>query len=338
MSGPEQPRTFASLAPGLAAAGGVAAAAFALRSLSLPGLELMSPLLLSIVIGMTLGNVFGVAGIARPGLAFSLRAPLRVGIALLGLQITFAQIAGIGVAGLAILAFAVAGTFIVILRAGALLGVDPRLAQLIAAGTSICGASAIIAANTVVRDRDEGVAYSLATVTLFGTISMFAYPLLGALLPLDDFAYGLWVGASVHEVAQVVAAAFAHGQVSGEFGTIAKLARVLMLAPMIIGLGLLLAHRATGEGRPAAAVPMPWFIVGFLGMVLFASTGLASEALRQAVALTAQVLLALALAAVGLETNLRRVVAQGWRPLLLGGIGTVFIGGTTLALALVWRG
>ncbi len=337
MSGATRPAGFAALAPGLVAAGAVAAAAFAVRSLALPGLQLMSPLLLAIVIGMTLGNVFGVAGIARPGLAFSLRAPLRLGIALLGLQITFTQIAGIGVAGLSIIAFAVIATFTVVVRAGAMLGVDPKLARLIAAGTSICGASAIIAANTVVRDRDEGVAYSLATVTLFGTISMFVYPLLGALLPLDELAYGLWVGASVHEVAQVVAAAFAHGQVSGEFGTIAKLARVLMLAPMVIGLGYLLARRDALPGRPAAAVPMPWFILGFLAMVLLASTGLAGDGLRRAVALTAQVLLALALAAVGLETNLRRVVAQGWRPLLLGGIGTLFIGASTLALALVWH-
>lgn len=337
MSGPARPVAFAALLPGLAAAGAVAAAAFALRSLSLPGLQLMSPLLLAIVIGMTLGNVFGVAATARPGLAFSLRAPLRVGIALLGLQITFAQIAGIGVAGVAIIAFAVIGTFAVIVHLGALLGVDARLARLIAAGTSICGASAIIAANTVVRDRDEGVAYSLATVTLFGTISMFVYPLLGALLSLDDLGYGLWVGASVHEVAQVVAAAFAHGQVSGEFGTIAKLARVLMLAPMVVGLGFLLARRAAGEGRAAAAVPVPWFIFGFLAMVVLASTGYAGDGMRHAVALTAQGLLALALAAVGLETNLRRVVAQGWRPLLLGGLGTLFIGGTTLALALLWQ-
>jgi len=329
---------FAALVPGLGAAAAVAAAAFALRALSLPGLQLMSPLLLAILIGMTLGNVFGVPVAARPGLAFSLRAPLRVGIALLGLQITFAQIASIGVAGLAIIALAVVGTFAVVVRVGAMLGVDAKLARLIAAGTSICGASAIIAANTVVRDRDEGVAYSLATVTLFGTISMFVYPLVGALLPLDELAYGLWVGASVHEVAQVVAAAFAHGQVSGEFGTIAKLARVLMLAPMVIGLGFLLARSEAGQGRPAASVPIPWFILGFLGMVVVASTGVVGDGLRHAVALTAQALLALALAAVGLETNLRRVVAQGWRPLLLGGIGTLFIGCTTLALALAWHG
>ena len=337
MSGGARPSTLAALVPGLVAAGSVAAAAFAIRSLSLPGLQLMSPLLLAIVIGMTFGNVFGIADAARPGLAFSLRAPLRIGIALLGLQITFTQIASIGVAGLLILGFAVIGTFVVVVRAGTMLGVDPKLARLIAAGTSICGASAIIAANTVVRDRDEGVAYSLATVTLFGTISMFVYPLVGALLSLDELGYGLWVGASVHEVAQVVAAAFAHGQVSGEFGTIAKLARVLMLAPMVVGLGHLLARSEALPGRPAAAVPMPWFVLGFVAMVVLASTGLADDGSRRAVALTAQVLLALALAAVGLETNLRRVVAQGWRPLLLGGIGTLFIGGSTLALALLWQ-
>ncbi len=332
-----RPASVVTLLPGLAAAGSVAAGAFALRALAPSYLQLMSPLLLAIVIGMLLGNLFGVASAVRPGLAFSLRAPLRIGIAFLGLQITFAQIAAVGLAGLAIIAFGTLSTFLVVVRVGALLGVDAKLARLIAAGTSICGASAIIAANTVVRDQDEGVAYALATVTLFGTICMFTYPLVGALLPLNDLAYGLWVGASIHEVAQVVAAAFAHGQVSGEFGTIAKLARVLMLAPMIIGLGYLLSRRDAASGRPSAAIPVPWFVLGFVAMIAVASSGLASSQVRQGVALAAQCLLALALAAVGLETNLRRVVAQGWRPLLLGGIGTLFIGGATLALSLAWQ-
>ena len=126
---------------------------------------------------------------------------------------------------------------------------------MIAAGTSICGASAVIATNTVTKAHDEDVAYAVACVTVFGSIAMFVYPLLPGLLHLDPHAFGLWSGASIHEIAQVVAAAFQDGQQAGEFGTIAKLSRVMMLAPVVIGLGLMAARRqrrasAHGRARP----------------------------------------------------------------------------------------
>ncbi|NDE87649.1 MAG: putative sulfate exporter family transporter, partial [Gammaproteobacteria bacterium] len=180
------------------------------------GISRISPLMLAILLGMLVRNLLGRPEIARAGIALCLRAPLRTGIVLLGLQVTLAEILGIGFAGLAILTFALLGTFFFTLWLGERLGVRSGLTMLIATGTGICGASAIVAANTVVRDTEEAVAYALATVTLFGTIAMFSYPVLGGMLPLDARAYGLWTGASVHEVAQVVAAGFARGQATGE--------------------------------------------------------------------------------------------------------------------------
>jgi uncharacterized integral membrane protein (TIGR00698 family) len=111
---------------------------------------------------------------------------------------------------------------------GKLIGVDRKLTELIAAGTSICGASAVIATNTVTNTHGEDVAYAVACVTIFGSLSMLAYPLLPILLHLDPQAYGLWAGASIHEIAMVVAAAFQNGQAARQFGTIAKLSRVMM--------------------------------------------------------------------------------------------------------------
>ena len=255
------------LLPGLALGGAVTAAAFLLRSLELPGLTRLSPLMLAIMIGMLVRNTLGRPEAARAGLAFSLRGPLRLGIILLGLQVTLAEILGIGWSGLLILAFALLSTYLFTLWLGGRLGVAPGLATLIAAGTGVCGASAIVAANTVVRDGDESVAYALATVTLFGTIAMFSYPLIGAALHLPTEVYGLWSGASVHEVAQVVAAGFARGQAEGEFATVAKLARVLMLAPLVIGMGLWAARQTQGGSRTGSP-PIPWFVFGFLALVL----------------------------------------------------------------------
>ena len=121
---------------------------------------------------------------------------------------------------------------------------------MIAAGTSICGASAVIATNTVTNGDDEDVAYAVACVTIFGSVAMFAYPLLPTLLHLDPHAFGLWSGASIHEIAQVVAATFQDGKRAGEFGTIAKLSRVMLLAPVVIVLGWLASRKQPCETRP----------------------------------------------------------------------------------------
>lgn len=294
-------------------------------------MPVLSPLMLAILLGMLYGNLLGKPAWAAAGLSYCLKAPLRAGIVLLGLQLTLGDIAGIGAAGLGLLAAAVASTYLVTVWLGRWLGVGAGLSVLIAAGTSICGASAVVAANTVAREPDESVAYALATVTLFGTIAMFAYPLLGALWAMDPATYGLWTGASVHEVAQVVAAGFARGDPSGEVATISKLARVLMLAPLILTLGWWWQRRAHRHSDgPSAEVPIPWFVFGFLGMVLLASSGLLPTGIREIGAWLTQLLLALALAAVGLETQLGRLIAQGWRPLALGALATVFIAGTTL--------
>lgn len=336
------PAGLARVLPGLALAAAVAAAAFGLRALPWSLIGSLSPLMLAILIGMALRNLFGRPERARAGIALCLRAPLRTGIVLLGLQVTLAEILGIGVAGLLILAFALLGTYLFTIWLGARLGVPQGLATLIAAGTGVCGASAIVAANTVVRDTDEAVAYALATVTLFGTIAMFGYPLLATLLPLTERGYGLWTGASVHEVAQVVAAGFARGELTGEFATVAKLARVLMLAPLVIGMGLWARRRLAAahgiDGVVQGRAPMPWFVFGFLGMVLLAGTGWVPAELRGAANVGTQALLALALAAVGLETDLRKLVAQGWQPLALGALATLFIAATTLGLSLLWQG
>ena len=323
-------------APGLLLGAAVAASAFGLRSTGLPGVTDLSPLMLAILIGMAVRNLLGRPEAAKSGLGFALRAPLRLGIMLLGLQVTLGEILGIGWAGLALLAFALASTFLVTLWLGARMGVDPGLAQLLAAGTGICGASAIVATNTVTRASDESVAYALATVTLYGTIAMFAYPLIAASLPLSHAGYGLWTGASVHEVAQVVAAGFARGAETGEAATVAKLARVLMLAPLVLLLGAWVARQTKADARLRGKTPFPLFVFGFLAMVLLAGTGWVSGTAQHVAQWATQALLALALAAVGLETDVRKLIAQGWRPLALGGAATLWISLTTLGLTLLW--
>lgn len=320
--------------PGLFLNSIVAGAAFAVRQL--PGMATFSPMILSIMIGIAFHNIVGTPAWAKQGVTFSLRRLLRLAIILLGLQLTAAQVIEVGGQGLAIIAATLLATFVFTVWMGKLLGVEHKLAQLIAAGTSICGASAVIATNTVTNAHDEDVAYAVACVTVFGSVAMFVYPLLPALLHLDPHAFGLWTGASIHEIAQVVAAAFQDGQKAGEFGTIAKLSRVMLLAPMVVALGLIATRKAKQNGRNAgeatARPPMPWFVLGFVALVGANSLiTIPTDAKVWIVAVTT-FLLSVALAAMGLETDIRKLTAKGFRPALLGAVAFLFIAGFSLTL------
>lgn len=318
--------------PGVGLTAVIATMAFALRQI--PYVSILSPIILSIAIGMALHNFVGTPAIAKPGVAFSMRRLLRFAIILLGLQLTTAQLVEVGPIGLAIIATALAATFLFTQLLGRLIGVDRKLSQLIAAGTSICGASAVIATNTVTDAPDEDVAYAVACVTVFGSIAMFAYPLLPGLLHLDSHAFGLWSGASIHEIAQVVAAAFQDGRSAGEFATIAKLARVMMLAPVVVSLGLFAAHRSHhgSEGQSNARVPMPWFVLGFTALVFVNGIVTIPPETRSVIVTATTFLLSMALAAMGLETDIRKLHAKGLRPLLLGAAAFLFISGFSLLL------
>jgi uncharacterized integral membrane protein (TIGR00698 family) len=323
-----------SIGPGLLLASAVAGVAYALRQL--PGMATFSPMILAIVIGIAFHNLVGTPAWAKQGVTFSMRRLLRIAIILLGLQLTLAQVMEVGGRGIGIIAATLVATFTFTVWMGSLLGVDRKLAQLIAAGTSICGASAVIATNTVTNAHDEDVAYAVACVTVFGSVAMFAYPLLPGLLHLDPHAFGLWSGASIHEIAQVVAASFQDGQKAGEFGTIAKLSRVMLLAPMVIALGLI-ANRSAGNADQSADTnsarpPMPWFVLGFVALVgVNSAVSIPTEA-KVWIAVITTFLLSVALAAMGLETDIRKLTAKGFRPALLGALAFLFIASFSLGL------
>ncbi|MDF3362778.1 YeiH family putative sulfate export transporter [Sulfitobacter sp. Ks41] len=330
-----QPTEACSLFPGLFLAGLIAALAFGLRHS--PGVGQISPLILAILIGMAFHNLIGTPAIAKAGVAFSLKRILRVGIMLLGLQLTVQQVIAVGGLGVALIIATLLATFTFATWLGRVLKVDAKLTQLIASGSSICGASAVIATNTVTRARDEDVAYAVACVTIFGSLSMVLMPVIAGLFDMGPQAYGLWTGASIHEVAQVVAAAYVRGQEAGEFGTIAKLTRVMMLAPVVLGLGFLAACKRLSAGGAAnrAETPLPWFVFGFVAMVGLASTGWVPEATAPYTTGITQFLLAMALAAMGLETDMRKLVAAGIRPALLGAGAWVFVSVFSLGLVLL---
>nr|WP_315920767.1 YeiH family protein [Mesorhizobium sp. SP-1A] len=306
----------------------VAASAFSIRNL--PGLGIFSPMILAVLVGMVVCNLVGAPAHAKPGIAFCQRNILRYAIVLLGFQLTVTQLTSIGVSGVGIVALTLGATFCFTVWLGRTLGVDSKLAQLIAAGTSICGASAVVATNAVTSANDEDVAYAVAAVTVFGTIAMLGYPLLEPFLGFSQHQFGLWSGASIHEIAQVIGASFQVGPQSGEIGTIAKLARVTMLAPVVITLGILAARSRKSES--AAKPPMPWFVVAFVGVVIINSFVTIPAEVKQVIVLLTTFMLSVGLAAMGLQTNVSAIRSRGLRPLLLALSAFIFIACFSLML------
>ena len=313
----------------------IAAVAFVLCDL--PYLGFVSPMILAVFLGVIFHALVGVPVACSEGVKFSLDKLLKIAIVFLGFQLSFAQLVAVGWQGLLVIGVTLSSTFLFCLWVGEKLGLDPRLTRLIAAGTSICGASAVVATNTVIRGKDEHVAYAISVVTLFGFLSMLLFPVAAHLMGLTPNAFGFWAGTSIHETAQVVGAAFQGGQESGETGTIAKLARIMFLVPVILILGGSSMDRQYEQTVPAKAkrLPVPWFVVGFVVLVALNSIWILDPVLQQQIKLGNKFLLTIALAAMGLQMNFSKLRKAGARPLYLGALAWVFVSVVGLTMVIV---
>jgi uncharacterized integral membrane protein (TIGR00698 family) len=298
------------LAPGLALALAGAGAGFLVHAL-LPGVPVV---LVAIALGLLVANAWGIPAAARPGLALASGLLLRVGIVLLGFELVLQDMLTLGARGLVVVVAVVVATFFGTRWAGRRLGVSAGLSLLVATGFSICGVSAIAAARGVSDADEEDVTYAIALVTLCGSLAIVLLPALRPILGLDEHDFGVWVGASVHDVAQVVATSSAVGGVAVATAIVVKLTRVLLLAPLV-------AWIAWRDGRSAGVARLqlvPLFVLAFVAAAALRSAGLVPAGLLPVLADTKTVLLALALFAVGARVELRRLFAVGGRPLVLG--------------------
>jgi uncharacterized integral membrane protein (TIGR00698 family) len=320
-------RWLLQMLPGVNLTAGLAFLAILMRSHF--GLNFFSSLTWAILLGMLVRNTVGVAQVYQPGITFSLKRILKLGIILLGMQLSLGQAISIGSIGLFVAVASVVSTFFFTCWIGQRLKVSKKLTQLIAGGTSICGAAAVVAVGTAIDSSEEDTAYAVALVTVFGAASMLIYPLLPALLDLTPQAYGLWCGASIHEVVQAIAAAFETNPLSGEVATIAKLSRVMLLAPITLLLGLFSVDRTAEQSRK---LPIPWFVLGFIILILINSLNFIPETLRIAIIDINQFLLTTALAAMGLGTNIQCIRQLGIKPIYLGTISWLFISLASLGL------
>ena len=350
--------THIRLLPGLALSAALAGVAVALGGFGWLQTHGISALTLAIVLGLLVGNSIypRIAAASCEGVRFSKQILLRAGVILYGLRLTLVDIGHVGIVGVLIDALVILSTFSLACLIGTrVLGIDRKTAMLIGAGSAICGAAAVMATEPVVRGRSEQVTVAISTVVLFGTVAIFLYPLLYTLnvhwllLPLGSNAFGIYAGSTIHEVAQVVAAGRSVGAETANTAVITKLVRVMMLAPFLIGLSAWLARDAAkvhahaanecAVSGPAAArgtarprLPIPWFAFGFVLVVMFNSLSWLPQRVVAMAINVDTLLLAMAMAALGLTTHLSAIRQAGLKPMLLGSIlfAWLIIGGGTI--------
>jgi len=284
-----------------------------------------SPLVVGIVCGMLYGNFLRGTMPAdwAAGVNFTARRLLRIAVAFYGLNISIQQIAAVGVPGLAVSVAVVVGTLVLGTTIGQrLLGLDRDTAMLTAAGSAICGAAAVLAFEPTLRAAPHKSAVAVATVVLFGTLSMFLYPVLyhAGWLSLDTQALGIYIGGTVHEVAQVVGAASNIDPATTEVATIVKMTRVALLVPVLLVLGLWLRSSAARAepGQAKARLPIPWFAVGFLVLAIINSLAILPPDLVTAVRRLDVFALTMAMTALGIETRFAQIRKAGPRVMALG--------------------
>ncbi len=281
----------------------------------------ISPLVVAILFGMIYGNSLRHKLPAEwaPGVIFSSKNILRFAIVFYGFRITYQQVFAVGVEALVIDAIIVIGTFIIGWQLGVrVFGLDRDSSMLIASGASICGAAAVIATEGTLKSEAHKVSMAVATVVLFGTIAMFLYPILynSGILGFDAKQYGIYVGATVHEVAQAVVAGNAVGVEAGNTAVIVKMTRVMMLAPFLLGLAFFISRSGQSSGEKTK-IMIPWFAVYFLVAVGFNSLNLLPKAAVDTINTIDTFLLAMAMAALGIETNLNKIKNVGMKPIYL---------------------
>lgn len=322
------PRRWAGLLPGVALAAAVALAATAVDLLLARVVASPGPAVLALLLGVVLTALRPPAARAGDGLRFASSRLLQAGIVLLGLTVPVSALVEVGPRVLPVVAVAVLTAFAAGSLLGRALGVGADLRTLISAGTGICGASAIAATAGAIRARPADVSYALSAVVTMNLLAIVTLPLAARGLGLSDRGFGAWVGASVNDTSAVVAVAGGWGAAALAVAVVTKLTRVLALVPVT----LVLARRHRRGGGSRSLVPP--FLLLFVLTVAVAATGVLPAGLAGPVDVAVDVLITLALAAVGCSTRLRDVARAGWSPVVLAALVWAAVVLATLATLL----
>jgi uncharacterized integral membrane protein (TIGR00698 family) len=307
------------LAPGILICSAITVAATLLQRIEIyfAGQPYLEALVLAILIGVVIRSIWQLGPRMQPGISFCAKFVLEVAIVLLGAAVSAGTIIALGpqlIIGIALIVTVAIGTSYIICRA---LGLPQRMSILIACGNSICGNSAIAAVAPVIGASSDDIASSISFTAVLGVVVVLTLPSLVPILHMSLTQYGVLAGLTVYAVPQVLAATLPIGALSNQVGTVTKLVRVLMLGPVVLGFSLLCSNlrpaRLRANKRPQLKEMLPWFIIGFLVVLVVRSLGLIPAAVLPAMTNTAAVFTTVAMAALGLGVDVRAVARTGLR-------------------------
>lgn len=357
----------ALLAPGYVLAAGVAALAYMAHVLPWAPFTVadgsgvrhpVSATIIAILVGLACRNLLSLPDAIRAGCKHAVKKVIPLAIVLTGAGLNLADLGAVGLTALSItvvcIVVAVVGAYYI----GRLLGLNWKTSLLLGAGTGICGNSAIVAVAPLIDAEDDDLVLSIGAVNLFGLVAMLIWPVVGGMLELSDEMFGVWSGTSIHAVPQVVAAGFAYSPEAGTLATLVKLVRVTMLAPLVFVLAILYAKHHRGDPSSSGELTVhytrlvPWFVWGFVLLAVCNTLGLlptlnfqlsgilsgtdgattVSAPVAKWMTGAGKICLTLAMAAIGLEVNLRALAGVGGRALRAGLISTALLGALSLIL------
>ncbi len=323
--------------PGVALTGGIAALAIFVGERT-PAL--VSVVLLALLAGLVIANARPLPVMLTPGVDFAARRILRVGVALLGARLTLADVADIGGPSILAVVVTMATAFATVAMAGRMAGVSPQLGILLGTGTAVCGNSAIAAASPIIDADEREVSYAVATITIFGTIALVLFPIIGRAVGLSDQEFGVWAGLAINDTSQVVAAGSAYSEQALEHATVVKLVRNALMGPILVALTIWMGRRRRPDGGvpvgaagSRAAAPtvsvgtglwrtvrsaVPAFVVAFIVLAAMRSAGLIRPEVADVLGSVSAVAITVAIAGVGLKTRIAELATVGLRPVLVG--------------------
>ena len=317
--------------PGFALIGALVAVAFQINQFQ----SAISPLALCVAFGFIVANLAKWPEFANPATKLSSKTIMRIGVALLGAQVSVVSLKEIGLKGVITVIIVVTFTIFGILGLSKLFKMSGELGLLIGVGFGVCGATAVAAIRPQTRATEEETSYAIALIALCGTLSIFMLPLIGHAIGLDTREFGAWAGAAVHDVGQVVATASVWGDDADKYAIVIKLSRVCLLAPIVLILSIRHRRWLTSQGKQeveSAKVPLiPFFILGFIAVAVLNNVVDINDGLHDNIVLLSKLMLGAGLVALGSGVRWKSIRAIGSRPMAMGMVAWVLVAGVALA-------
>lgn len=268
------------------------------------------------------------------GVKFTSKKLLQYSIILLGFSMNLFSVFRAGAQTLLLMLFTLTAAFLTAFLAGRWLKLDGNTKTLIGVGTAICGGSAIAATAPIIKADDEEVAHAISTIFLFNVLAAFLFPVLGHIFGMSDQNFGLWAGTAINDTSSVIAAGYTYSSAAGNLAVIVKLTRTLMIVPVTLALAIYTARKNTDSSNEKFCIRkvFPWFVLGFLATSVFSTFVPLPAVIYSGLSQAGRFVIVMAMASIGLNTNIVKLVKNGGKPILLGLICWIVLAVTSLAI------